>query len=200
MTQHELADVTALERARQHYDADRGDGDPKLTLGTLVAYACITTLRSFPTFNSHFDADSAEVKTSSRVHLGLAVDTERGLLVPVVENADRLSLRELALRMVDLAAKARAGELEAQELRGSTFTLTNLGGIGGRFFTPIVNPPEVAILGAGRAFLERDQEGDESVRLPLSLSYDHRVIDGAHGARFITAVAHKLRNALAVAL
>lgn len=204
VTQHELVDVTELEEARRRYEARRAEDGVKLTLSALVARATISALSELPTFNSRYDEDRQELVLSREVHLGVAVDTERGLLVPVIRDAGRLSLGALAARIAEAAAAARGGHLEVEDLRGASFSITNLGGIGGSFFTPIINPPEVAILGVGRARrgvyagVEERRLPLSPLLLPLSLSYDHRVIDGADAVRFIVAIARRLRDPFAI--
>ncbi len=194
VTQHELVDVTALETARRRYAAEDG---PKLTLSALVARAAIGAIADHPLFNGHYDEAAAAVRVFSEVHLGVAVDTERGLLVPVIRDAGALGLRALAERIGEVAEAARSGALGLGDMRGATFTISNLGGIAGSFFTPIINPPEVAILGVGRVRADTYGPGQQ---LPLSLSYDHRVVDGADGARFIRAIAGRLTDPLALSL
>jgi pyruvate dehydrogenase E2 component (dihydrolipoamide acetyltransferase) len=155
----------------------------------LAVKACVAALKEFPTFNSSYDMNAGQLVTKRYYHIGIAVDTERGLVVPVIRDADKKSIRDLAAEVASLAEKARAGKLAVDEMRGGTFTITNLGGIGGTAFTPIVNYPEVAILGLSRSSLQpvvRDGQIVPRLMMPMSLTYDHRVVDGADGARFTT--------------
>jgi pyruvate dehydrogenase E2 component (dihydrolipoamide acetyltransferase) len=187
VTQHDLADVTELEAARRRFNESRGKAGPKITMTALAIQAAVVALKTYPQFNSSFDSASGELILKAYYHLGLAVDTEQGLLVPVVRDADRKTLVQIAEELTSLAEKARDRALSLKEMEGGTFTISNLGGIGGSFFTPIINYPEVAILGIGRTESRVQPERSPANRLllPLSLSYDHRVINGADGARFI---------------
>jgi pyruvate dehydrogenase E2 component (dihydrolipoamide acetyltransferase) len=158
----------------------------------LAVKACVAALKEFPHFNASFDMNSGELILKKYFSIGIAVDTERGLVVPVIKDADRKSIRDLAVEVAALADKARAGKLAIDEMRGGTFTITNLGGIGGTAFTPIVNYPEVAILGLSRSTLMpivREGLIVPRLMMPMSLTYDHRVVDGADGARFTTRLA-----------
>jgi pyruvate dehydrogenase E2 component (dihydrolipoamide acetyltransferase) len=192
VTQHDLADVTELEAGRKRIVDALPKGAPKVTMTVLAVKAVVAALREFPHFNSSYDMNAGELVVKRYYHVGIAVDTERGLVVPVIRAADRKSIRDLAAEVGSLAEKARAGKLGIDEMRGGTFTITNLGGIGGTSFTPIVNYPEVAILGLSRSAWQpvvRDGQVVPRLMLPLSLTYDHRVIDGADGARFTTRLA-----------
>jgi pyruvate dehydrogenase E2 component (dihydrolipoamide acetyltransferase) len=195
VTQHELADITDLEAARVRFNESLRDGKTKVTVTVLAIQAAVIALRAFPQFNSSFDASTGELIIKEFYHIGVAVDTEQGLLVPVLRDANQKSTVELATELAELAEKARSRSLTPEQMQGGTFTITNLGGIGGTAFTPIINYPEVAILGISRARWERTlREGKMRRRLlvPLSLSYDHRVINGADGVRFIRKVAELL--------
>jgi pyruvate dehydrogenase E2 component (dihydrolipoamide acetyltransferase) len=199
VTQHDLADVTDLEAFRK---AQAGAG-PKLTVTAFVLKAAAVALKEFPNFNASLDLAGGRLIAKSYYHVGVAVDTERGLLVPIVRDVDRKSVRELATEVADLAEKARQRKLSIDDMKGGTFTITNLGGIGGVGFTPIVNWPEVAILGLSRARLEpavRDGQMTPRLMLPLSLSYDHRVIDGADGARFARRIVQMLEDPMLLLL
>jgi pyruvate dehydrogenase E2 component (dihydrolipoamide acetyltransferase) len=192
VTQHDLADITELESGRKRIVEGLPKGAPKVTMTVLAVKAVVAALKEFPHFNSSFDLNAGQLILKKYYHIGIAVDTERGLVVPVIKDADRKSIRDLASEVAGLAEKARAGKLALDEMRGGTFTITNLGGIGGTAFTPIVNYPEVAILGMSRSSLQPVvRDGDVKVRLmlPLSLTYDHRAIDGADGARFTSRLA-----------
>jgi pyruvate dehydrogenase E2 component (dihydrolipoamide acetyltransferase) len=187
VTQNDLADITELEAGRKRVVEEQPKGSPKITWTVLAVKACVAALKEFPHFNSSLDMNAGELILKKYFHIGIAVDTERGLVVPVIKNADGKSLREIAGEVAGLAEKARAGKLSLEEMRGGTFTITNLGGIGGTSFTPIINYPEVAILGLSKSAWQpavRDGKIEPRLMLPLSLTYDHRVIDGADGARF----------------
>jgi pyruvate dehydrogenase E2 component (dihydrolipoamide acetyltransferase) len=187
VTQFDAADITDLEAARKRTVESTPKGSPKVTMTILAIKAVVAAIREFPQFASSFDMAAGELILKKYFHIGIAVDTERGLVVPVIRDADKKSIRDLAAEVGTLAEKARAGKLAIDEMRGGVFTITNLGGIGGTAFTPIVNFPEVAILGMSRSALQPVVKGDAIVPrliLPLSLTYDHRVIDGADGARF----------------
>ncbi|HJZ58770.1 MAG TPA: 2-oxo acid dehydrogenase subunit E2 [Gemmataceae bacterium] len=199
VTQHDLADITELEAGRKRIVDAQPKGTPKITMTVLAVKACVAALREFPTFNSSYDMNAGELVFKKYYHIGIAVDTERGLVVPVIRNADTKSVRDLAAELTSLAEKARSGKLAIDEMRGGTFTITNLGGIGGTSFTPIVNYPEVAILGLSRSSLQpvvRDGQIVPRLMLPLSLTYDHRVVDGADGARFTTRLAQLFSDPL----
>ena len=199
VTQHDLADITELEAFRKAQD---GKG-PKLTVTAFALKAVAIALKEFPTFNSSLDLATNQLVLKRHYHLGLAVDTENGLLVPVIRDVDKKSVVQLAVEMAAIAERARQRKLDGNELKGGTFTITNLGGIGGTAFTPIVNWPEVAILGMSRSRLEpvvRNGEIVPRLMLPLSLSYDHRVIDGAAAARFTRRLAEMLENPLLMLL
>jgi pyruvate dehydrogenase E2 component (dihydrolipoamide acetyltransferase) len=195
VTQHDLADITELEAFRKTQTAG-----PKLTVTAFALKACAIALKEFPTFNASLDLASGQLILKRYYHIGVAVDTEGGLLVPVIHDVDRKSVAELARELTEAAESARKGKADMQ---GGTFTITNLGGIGGTGFTPIVNWPEVAILGMSRSRLEpvvRDGQVVPRLMLPLSLSYDHRVIDGAAAARFTRRLAEMLENPLVMLL
>ncbi len=199
VTQHDLADITELESARQLYQKSRQEADPKITMTALAIKAVVTGLKKFPHVNASLDAASGELILKKYFHIGIAVDTEAGLLVPVVKDADQKSLHDIAMELDELARKARVRTVTRDEMQGGTFTITNLGGLGGSGFTPIINPPEVAILGLSRGRTERVLVGADwqsRLMLPLSLSYDHRVINGADAVRFLRAVIELLENPL----
>jgi pyruvate dehydrogenase E2 component (dihydrolipoamide acetyltransferase) len=192
VTQHDLADVTDLEAGRKRIVEGLPKDAPKVTMTVLAVKAAAAALKEFPQFNASLDLNAGELVVKRYYHVGIAVDTERGLVVPVIRDADRKSVRDLAAELTALAERARAGKLSIDEMRGGTFTITNLGGIGGTAFTPIVNYPEVAILGLSRSSWQavvRDGQVVPRLMLPLSLTYDHRVIDGADGARFTARLA-----------
>jgi len=189
VTQYDLADITDLEAGRKRITEGLAKGAPKVTMTVLAVKAAVAALKEFPHFNASLDLSNGEVVYKTYFHIGIAVDTERGLVVPVIRDADRKSVRDLAAEVAGLADKARAGKLSIDEMRGGTFTITNLGGIGGTAFSPIINYPEVAILGLARSSIQpayRDGQVFPRLMMPLCLTYDHRVIDGADGARFTT--------------
>ncbi|MFN9268652.1 MAG: 2-oxo acid dehydrogenase subunit E2 [Planctomycetaceae bacterium] len=199
VTQHELADVTDLEAARKRYVQMHSakEGSPKITMTVLAMKAVVTTLKAFPRFNSSYDAATGEVVLKRYYHIGVAVDTENGLMVPVIRNVDSKSVLQLAAEIGDLAQRARERKLTLADMQGGAFTITNLGGIGGTYFTPIVNYPEVAILGMSRTSQQMvviDGKPEVRLMLPLSLSYDHRVINGADAARFIVKLSGLLSD------
>ncbi len=192
VTQHDKADITALEVLRKQFGPQAEQAGGKLTM-TVVALKIVgAALRKFPQFNASVDMVRQEIVYKKSIHVGVAVDTPRGLLVPVLRDVDRKGILELAADLGKASEKARAGKLSLDEMQGAGFTITNLGGIGGTSFTPIVNWPEVAILGISRGVYEPVYDGhafQPRQMLPLSLSYDHRAIDGANGARFLRWVA-----------
>ncbi len=190
VTQHDEADISGLEDFRVRTNTEQADRGVKLTMVGLLLKACVATLKEFPEFNASLDGDELVLK--SYYHLGFAADTPTGLVVPVIRDVDRKGLFEIAEELKALSGKAREGKLTPKEMQGGTFTISSLGGIGGTYFTPIVNAPEVAILGVSRAATKPIWNGSEFVprlMLPLSLSYDHRVIDGAAAARFTSQLA-----------
>jgi pyruvate dehydrogenase E2 component (dihydrolipoamide acetyltransferase) len=192
VTQHELADVTELEEARQSYVKNIGHNAPKVTMTSIMVKAVVGALKAFPHFNSTIDMAAGELIVKHYFHIGVAVDTDFGLLVPVIPDADRKTVLVIAQELGVLAAKARERKLDLADMQGGTFTITNLGGIGGTAFTPIVNYPEAAILGMSRTQKTLkliDGKVVERLMLPLSLSYDHRIINGADAARFIVKLA-----------
>jgi pyruvate dehydrogenase E2 component (dihydrolipoamide acetyltransferase) len=197
VTQHDLADVTDLEAFRKQHEPRMPmlDGKPiKLTSLAFVMKAVVAALKQFPTFNSTLDLAGNQLILKKHYHVGIAVDTKNGLLVPVVKDVDKKGVEELARELAETGDKARNGKAD---MSGGTFTITNLGGIGGTGFTPIINYPEVAILGLSRSKLQpvvKDGQVLPRLMLPLSLSYDHRVIDGADAARFTRFVAETLEN------
>lgn len=193
VTQHDTADITDLEAGRRR----QSDSGPKITMTVLALKAAVIALREFPQFNSSLDQAAGRLVLKGYYHIGVAVDTEHGLLVPVIRDADRKTIVQLASELAEAAELARQRKLSPDQMKGGTFTITNLGGIGGTTFTPIINPPEVAILGMCRATRQavvRDEAVAIRLILPLSLSYDHRVINGADGARFLRRVAELLSD------
>ena len=203
VTQQDKADITELELLRKQYGARAEAAGGKLTVTAILVKVVATALKLFPQFNASVDLQRAEVVYKRYYHVGIAVDTERGLLVPVIRDADRMNIVEIARSLGEISARARARKLTVAEMQGGTFTISNLGGIGGSHFTPIVNAPEVAILGVSRAAWEpvlQDGAFVPRLRLPLSLTYDHRLIDGADGIRFLRWVVEALEQPLLLAL
>ena len=203
VTQHDRADITELEAMRRRAVKRRPDDPVKLTVTAIILRAVARVLEEFPAINASVDMERREIVYKRYVHLGVAVDTDRGLLVPVVRDANRKGVIEIAHEMDDLARRAREKKVQVHEMQGATFTVTNLGGIAGTGFTPIVNHPEVAILGVARSRQEpviRDGNVEARLLLPLSLSYDHRLIDGADGARFLKRVVELLEDPLEISL
>jgi pyruvate dehydrogenase E2 component (dihydrolipoyllysine-residue acetyltransferase) len=195
VTQHDEADITELEAFRQEVNAAHAAEGVKVTMVSLLVKACAAALRAFPHVNSSLDGDALVLKRYC--HIGFAADTEAGLMVPVIRDADRKGLLEIARDLNELSAAARDGSITAEQMKGGTFTISSLGGIGGTYFTPIINAPEVAILGVSRSATKPVWDGSEfrpRLMLPLSLSYDHRVIDGAAAARFITHLSGLLSD------
>ena len=195
VTQFDLADITDLEQMRAGLKDKAQAAGVKLTPLAFIMRACVQALQEFPRFNSSLDADGANLIVRKYLHMGFAADTPNGLVVPVVRDADRKDVYELARHLGALSEKARAGKLPPTDMQGGCFTISSLGGIGGTAFTPIINAPEVAILGVSRSAMQpvyRDGGFVPRLMLPLSLSYDHRVIDGAMAARFTTYLARTL--------
>jgi pyruvate dehydrogenase E2 component (dihydrolipoamide acetyltransferase) len=200
VTHGDEADITELERNRKAYNAGLKEGQPKLTITAIVMKAVAYALRRFPMVNCSYDAANEEIIYKEYVHIGVAVDTPRGLVVPVLREVDRKPLPQIAAELSDLAERTRTARFEIAELRGATFTITNVGALGGTFSTPMVNFPEVGILGLARSswqprVLENMQIVPRLI-LPMSLSFDHRVVDGADAARFTKDVVSSLENPL----
>jgi len=197
VTQFDEADITELEAARVKLKERASAAGVKLTPLAFVLRAVVRTLQKFPNFNGSLDASGENLVLKKYMHIGFAADTPNGLLVPVIRDADKKDVFELARALATLSEKARAGKLSAAEMQGGSFTVSSLGGIGGTAFTPIINAPEVAILGVPRSATRpvyRDGALVPRTILPLSLSYDHRVIDGAEGARFAAALGANLSD------
>ena len=200
VTHNDEADITDLEAWRKQLNEEHAREAVKFTMVSFLVAACVTALKKFPNFNSSLDGDELILKRY--YNIGFAADTPGGLLVPVIKDADRKGLKEIAVELTELSGLARDGKLSIDQMRGASFTISSLGGIGGTSFTPIVNAPEVAILGVTRAAMKPVWNGSEFVprlMVPLSLSYDHRVIDGAAAARFVAflvGVLSDLRRAL----
>ncbi|OFW23209.1 MAG: branched-chain alpha-keto acid dehydrogenase subunit E2 [Acidobacteria bacterium RIFCSPLOWO2_02_FULL_65_29] len=216
VTQHDLADITALEELRRRYSKQAEAAGGSLTITAIATKVVASALKVFPQFNSSIDVVAGEIVYKKYINIGIAVDTDRGLLVPVIRDADAKNVIQLSVELSGLSEKARTHKISLEDMQGGSFSISNLGGIGGSFFTPIVNLPEVAILGISRAKMEpvyakdadrgRGRGSGDGARLvprlmlPLSLSYDHRVIDGADGARFLRWVVEALEQPFLLAL
>jgi pyruvate dehydrogenase E2 component (dihydrolipoamide acetyltransferase) len=197
VTQFDIVNITGTEAARKKFMESRKGQPGKITMTVLAAKAVTKALKEFPTVNSSIDMNRQELILKNYYNVGIAVDSENGLMVPVLKNADQKSLVDLAVEIETLAEKVRSRKIQLDEMQGGTFTISNLGGIGGVGFTPIVNWPEVAILGMSRAhedYVIKDGKAAIHLRMPVSLSYDHRVVDGALGARFLRRVCEILGN------
>jgi pyruvate dehydrogenase E2 component (dihydrolipoamide acetyltransferase) len=203
VTNHDLADATDLEKLRQRFKDRVAAAGGKLTVTAILVKVVASAMKAFPTVNASVDMATHEVVFKDYVHIGVAVDTERGLLVPVIRDANLKNITQIAVELDDLARRARDRKLKPDEMQGASFTISNLGGIGGTGFSPIVNWPEVAILGVSRGRTQPewiDGQWQPRVMLPLSLSYDHRLVDGADAARFLRWVAEALEQPLLLSL
>lgn len=195
VTQHDEADITELEAFRKTNNTAQPEA--KLTGLVFIIKALVSALKQFPQFNSSLSADGQSLIYKKYFNIGVAVETPNGLLVPVIKGADQMSLNQLSTILVELSEKARSGQLAPSSMQGGSMSISSLGGIGGTAFTPIVNAPEVAILGVSRAKMQPIWQGNEFIArlmLPLDLTYDHRVIDGAEAARFLIAITHYLSD------
>jgi pyruvate dehydrogenase E2 component (dihydrolipoamide acetyltransferase) len=192
VTQQDRADITELEQLRARFAPCAEEAGGKMTVTAIALKVCASALKVFPQFNASIDMGKEEIIYKQYINIGVAVDTDRGLLVPVIRDVDKRNIVELAAELTQLSKKARDRKLAPEEMEGGTFTITNLGGIGGTGFSPIVNHPEVAILGLSRSRMEPEwvnNKFEPRLILPLSLSYDHRLIDGADAARFLRWIA-----------
>ena len=197
VTQQDLADITELEAFRKSLNAEKRDKEAKITLLPLVMKAVAATLQAYPGFNASLAPDGEQLILKHYINIGVAVDTPEGLVVPVIRDVDKKGIRQLAQELAEVSQRARDRKLTPTDMEGGSFTISSLGGIGGTAFTPIVNAPEVAILGVSRASMQPVYSNSEFIprlMLPLSLSYDHRVIDGANGARFIVYLSRILTD------
>jgi pyruvate dehydrogenase E2 component (dihydrolipoamide acetyltransferase) len=197
VTQFDEADVTELEKMRKKNVHDVQEKGGKLTITVFVIKALVTALKAFPQFNASLDVHRGEIIYKQYFNIGVAVDTPSGLIVPVIKNVDDKSIAELAIELAELSQKARDRQVPLEELRGGNISVSNLGGIGGTGFTPLVNPPDVAVVGLSRSRVVpvwREGQCEPRLVMPFSVSYDHRVIDGADGARFSLLVAHELET------
>jgi pyruvate dehydrogenase E2 component (dihydrolipoamide acetyltransferase) len=192
VTQQDKADITELEQLRQRFAPKAVEAGGKMTVTAIALKVCASALKIFPQFNASIDMEKEEIVYKQFIHIGVAVDTDRGLLVPVIRDVDKKNIVELAAELTQLSKRARDKKLSPADMEGGTFTITNLGGIGGTGFSPIVNYPEVAILGLSHSGMEPvwlNGKFEPRMVLPLSLSYDHRLIDGADAARFLRWIA-----------
>ena len=192
VTQHDRADITELEQLRARFAPKAEEAGGKMTVTAIALKVCAAALKVFPQFNASIDIEKEEIVYKQYINIGVAADTDRGLLVPVIRDVEKKNIVELAVELSQLSKKAREKKLTPADMEGGTFTITNLGGIGGVGFTPIVNHPEVAILGLSRSRMEPEWingKFEPRLILPLSLSYDHRLIDGADAARFLRWIA-----------
>jgi pyruvate dehydrogenase E2 component (dihydrolipoamide acetyltransferase) len=197
VTQFDEADITALMVLRKKYAAAYEQKGARLTLTSFALKVVVDMLKKHPIFNASLDEVAQEIVFKQYYHIAIAVDTEAGLIVPVIRDADKKNLLDLSLELEGLAGKARERKVSVEELKGGTFTISNQGGIGGGPFTPIVNKPQVAILGLGRGAMKavvRDNKIEARLMLPIGLSYDHRVIDGAAAARFTVELVQGFEN------
>jgi pyruvate dehydrogenase E2 component (dihydrolipoamide acetyltransferase) len=192
VTQQDKADITELEQLRARFAPKAAEAGGKMTITAIALKVVASALKVFPQFNASIDLAKEEIVYKQYINIGVAVDTERGLLVPVIRDVDKKNIVELAAELTQVSRKAKEKKLAPEDMTGGTFTITNLGGIGGTGFSPIVNHPEVAILGLSRSSTEpiwMNNKFEPRLVLPLSLSYDHRLIDGADAARFLRWVA-----------
>jgi pyruvate dehydrogenase E2 component (dihydrolipoamide acetyltransferase) len=203
VTHYDEADITALDTFQKKYAARVEAAGGKLTVTAVLVKVAASALKVFPRFNASIDVERNEIVYKKYCHIGVAVDTDRGLLVPVIRDADKKTVTQLSVEITALADRARARKIAPEELEGGTFTVSNLGGIGGTGFSPIVYAPQVAILGVARARMEPVYtEGAFAPRLmlPLSVSYDHRLIDGADGARFLRWIVQAIEEPFMILL
>ncbi len=197
VTQFDDADITGLMELRKRYSRVYEKSGARLTVTSFAIGAAVSALDKYPVFKTSVDYEALEIVTRDYVHIGVAVDTEAGLIAPVIRDVDKKNLLDLSRELDELAERTRQRKLNADEMQGATFTISNLGSIGGSHFTPIVNSPQVAVLGMGRGVVRpvvRDKKVTPRMVLPLALSYDHRVIDGADGARFLREIVRCLED------
>jgi pyruvate dehydrogenase E2 component (dihydrolipoamide acetyltransferase) len=197
VTQFDEADITALEKFRKEQHSLAEQEGVKLTPLVFIMKAMVIALKQFPNFNASLDSTGTQLTLKQYFHIGVAVDTPNGLVVPVVRNVDQKGLFQLAKELGEISQKAREGALTAQDMQGSSFSISSLGGIGGTAFTPIINVPDVAILGVSKAQMKPvfvQDKFEPRLILPISLSYDHRVIDGAEAVRFTTFFIKQLSD------
>jgi pyruvate dehydrogenase E2 component (dihydrolipoamide acetyltransferase) len=203
VTHFDSADITELEGLRKRYARNAEAAGGKLTVTAIIIKVVASALKLFPKFNASLDIANQEIIYKKYYHVGVAVDTEHGLLVPVIRNVDRKNIIELSVELTQISEKARSRKVTLEDLEGGSLTVTNLGGIGGTNFAPIINPPEVAILGVSRASMQpvfKDDGFEPRLIMPLSLSYDHRLIDGADAARFLRWIAQSIEQPFLLSL
>jgi len=204
VTLQRAVDITDMEALRQQHKQGARDAGGNLTVSVFVLKILAAALKAHPLLSTSFDTGTSELIYKDFVHIGVAVDTERGLVVPVIRNVDEKNIIQLSIELNEVAERARTNTLTLDDSRGGTFTLTNLGSLGTGFFSPVINPPEVAILGVGRAqmtpVLDENGEWQPRLMMPMSLSHDHRVIDGADGARFMQWIVDAIDNPMLLAL
>ncbi len=199
VTHFDEADVTGLENFRKQMNEEVAEGEPRFSPLVFIVKAVVATLKEYPNFNCSLDQEAGKLILKYYYHIGIAVDTPKGLVVPVIKDADKKGMKEIAAELAALSQSARDGKLAPGDMQGASFTISSLGGIGGNGFTPIVNAPQVAILGLSRNYLkpvwDKIKQGFEPrLTLPFSLSYDHRVVDGAEAARFCRSLAIKIED------
>ena len=199
------ADITAMEELRQQFKERAKAAGGNLTISVMILKVVASALRAHPNVNASYDVEAQELILKDYIHLGVAVDTERGLVVPKIENVDEKNIIELSIELNEIAERARTNSLTVEELTGSTFTVTNLGSLGTGYFAPIINWPEVAVLGLGRAQQQAVWNAEKKafeprLIMPMSLGHDHRVLDGADGARFMTWIVEAIKNPMLMAL
>ncbi len=203
VTQYDKADITELDKLRKRYAENDNKASNKLTVTSIILKFVASALKMFPKFNASVDVDNGEIVYKKYYNVGVAVDTDRGLMVPVIKDVDKKNISQIAVELINLSERARSKKISVEELQGGTFTVSNLGSIGGTYFSPLVNAPEVAILGISRSSVEPVYvEGEFTPRLmlPLSLSYDHRLIDGADAIRFLSWIVKALEDPFKVSL
>jgi len=203
VTQFDKADITELDKLRKQFSPHIESVGGKLTITAILIKVVASAMKVFPQFNASVDMESSEIIYKKYINIGIAVDTEKGLLVPVIKDADKKNIKQLSIELADISKKARDKKLIPDDMQGGCFSISNLGGIGGTYFTPIVNSPEVAILGVSRSSVEPvfiDGEFKPRLMMPLSLSYDHRIIDGADAIRFLRWVINALENPFLLSL
>lgn len=197
VTQHDKADITDLDNIRKQYKEKAASAGGNLTVTPVIMKIVASALKVFPKFNCSIDVRNNEIIYKKYINVGFAVDTDRGLLVPNVRNTDKKSILDISVELTDMSERARSKKLKPEEMQGGTFSVSNLGGIGGTYFTPIIYSPEVAILGVSGSYTEpvyKDGELTPRLMMPLSLSYDHRIIDGAEAIRFLRWIAEALEQ------
>ena len=189
VTQFDDIDITLLQKLRKKHEKEYDDAGARLTLTSLILKAIVKSLQKYSVFNASIDESTYEIVYKKYFHIGIAVDTEHGLMVPVMRDVDKKSFLQISKELQELAQKTRERKLTVEDMKGGSFTISNQGGIGGKYFTPIINKPEVAILGIGRGYLL-----NEKIVMPVGLSYDHRLIDGGSAARFIVDFAETINQ------